>query len=120
MKLRIHKNSIRLRLSQPEVDEISKGQSIHELVEIGESEGQSFGYRLLPTDGIDEIYAAYVRNRLDIFFPREKATDWARTEEISISNSPGSTLSILIEKDFQCLHQRPGEDESANFPNPSA
>jgi hypothetical protein len=120
MKLRIHKNSIRLRLSKLEVGEILEGHSLHETLEIGESPADYFGYHLLPTKGIDAIYAAYDQNQLNVFFPYEQALDWAGTDKISISSSSNDTLSILIEKDFQCLHQRPGEDESANFPNPSA
>src|SRR5690554_7792928 len=120
MKLRIHKNSIRVRLSQGEVGEISKGNPIHELVEIGGAESQDFGYHLFPTEGIAEIYAVYAQNQLDILFPLHQATDWAQSDTVSISGPTDSRLAILIEKDFQCLHQRPGEDESNNFPNPSA
>ena len=29
-------------------------------------------------------------------------------------------LSILLEKDFQCLIPREGEDQSEHFPNPAA
>lgn len=120
MKLRIHKNSIRLRLSQGEVDEISQGNPIHELVEMGGLGSQDFGYHLVPTDGSEEIYAVYANNQLDVFFPLHQATHWAQSETVSVITPSESKLAILIEKDFQCLHERPGEDESNNFPNPSA
>lgn len=120
MKLRIHKNSIRLRLSQIEVDEIAKGNPIHEMVEVGENKENHFGYSLIPLEHIEEISAEYVLNKLDVTFPKKQAQEWASTEMVSVSNGPDIKLNILIEKDFQCLHKRPEEDESQNFPNPMA
>lgn len=120
MKLRIHKNSIRLRLSQQEVDIIGQGSPIIEMVEMGMGKENNFGYSLIPLDHIDQISAQYVQNILKVSFPSRKAKEWADTEMVSISNNAENNLSILIEKDFQCLHERPGEDESGNFPNPDA
>jgi dihydroxyacetone kinase len=120
MKLRIHKNSIRLRLSQQEVDTIGRGSPIIEMVEMGMGKENNFGYSLIPLDHIDEISAQYVQNILKVSFPTHKAKEWADTDTVSISKVADNNLSILIEKDFQCLHERPGEDESNNFPNPDA
>ena len=120
MKLRIHKNSIRLRLSQQEVDKIGQGSPIIEMIEMGMGKENNFGYTLSPLDHIDEISAQYVQNILKISFPGHLAKEWASSEMVSVSNGADNNLSILIEKDFQCLHQRPDEDESDNFPNPDA
>lgn len=120
MKLRIHKNSIRLRLSQIEVDEIAKGNSIDEILEIGDSKESQFSYSLVPLEHITIISAEFEQGRLIITFPKGKAEEWANTGMVSLSNGLENKLSILIEKDFQCLHKRPDEDESHNFPNPLA
>ena len=120
MKLRIHKNSIRLRLSQQEVDKVGQGIPIIEIIEMGMGKENNFGYSLIPLDHIDEISAQYVQNNLKISFPIHKAKEWANSEMVSVSNGSDNNLPILIEKDFQCLHKRPGEDESDNFPNPVA
>jgi hypothetical protein len=120
MKLRIHKNSIRLRLSQIEVDEIAKGNPINETLEMGESQEKSFGYSLTPLDNLAEISVEYVHNELKVTFPKILAMEWAGTDRVSLTNEPDQGLKILIEKDFQCLHKRPEEDESRNFPNPMA
>ncbi len=49
---------------------------------------------------------------------------WATTNQVSIRGEQqledGSTLGILVEKDFQCLTEREDEDESDMFPNPQA
>lgn len=120
MKLRIHKNSIRLRLSQIEVDEIAKGNSIYEVLEIGESMANHFHYSLSPIKALDFITADYNKDKLVISIPKSHAEEWANTDLVSLTNDPQHRLTILIEKDFQCLHKRPDEDESQNFPNPMA
>jgi hypothetical protein len=53
-----------------------------------------------------------------------QAKDWANSVREGIYYDQGvsedTILKILIEKDFQCLHKRAGEDETDNFPNPRA
>lgn len=120
MKLRIHKNSIRLRLSQIEVDEIARGHSIFEQVEIGDSPAHFFSYSLTPVAEYPDISAEFKQGKLGISLPEKMAEEWANSESVSLSSEAATGLSILIEKDFQCLHKRPGEDESQNFPNPLA
>ena len=120
MKLRIHKNSIRLRLSQLEVDQIAKGNPIYETVGINGDQENNFGYSLIPSEHVSEISAEYSKNKLQITFSKVQAVEWATTARVSLSNDPDSRIAVLIEKDFQCLHQRPDEDESDNFPNPDA
>jgi hypothetical protein len=53
------------------------------------------------------------------------AKDWCNTELVSLQaeqlvGDSGEMLSILVEKDFSCLMDRKGEDESDNYPNPNA
>ena len=120
MKLRIHKNSIRLRLSQPEVDKVGRGQDITETLETGLGWENDFSYclRLIASSG--DIGVEFEQNTLKIYLPRQQAVTWATTGEIGISHVTANRITILIEKDFQCLHKRAGEDESLNFPHPLA
>lgn len=120
MKLRIHNNSIRLRLSQTEVAQLALGRPIHQELNLGEK--QVLQYALVPDQTEKTIQARFAGQKLEISAPLSLLTTWAKTEEISLKQlqeegSMQETL-ILIEKDFQCLHQRPNEDESDNFPNP--
>lgn len=39
--------------------------------------------------------------------------------EDQLALGDGSTLRVLIEKDFACLTERVDEDELDNFPNPN-
>jgi len=118
MKLRLHKNAVRLRLSQPEVEEISKGNSVHETMEFGNDTASHFKYSLVPVEDTSHIHIEYTPNNLRITFPKSRAEEWAKTDLVSLRNEANQNISLLIEKDFQCLHKRPDEDESNNFPNP--
>ena len=121
MKLRIHKNSIRLRLSQTEVDKVAKGQAILETLETGGGDRESnFSYSLIPSDGNEQISAEFKQNNLKIVFPKNQAEEWANTDKVAVSQLSDKGVTILIEKDFQCLHKRPNEDETDNFRNPLA
>lgn len=120
MKLRIHKNSIRLRLSQIEVDEIGKGKAISEQLEMGDHPAPNFSYSLTPITQNSGIAARFSQGKLIITLPITIAEEWANSDLVSITNQLPNGTTILIEKDFQCLHKRPDEDESQNFPNPLA
>ena len=120
MKLRIHKNSIRLRLSQIEVDEIGSGQSISEQLEMGENAEDNFTYSLTPVPKNPGITAKFSRGKLSITFPITTAEEWANSDLVSLIHKSENGITVLIEKDFQCLHKRSDEDESQNFPNPLA
>ncbi|QDH79222.1 hypothetical protein FKX85_09335 [Echinicola soli] len=123
MKLRINNNSIRLRLTQTEVQEVAAGKSVTEHLQLGNSE-TGLSYSLILDDSADDVKAFFVESHLKVIIPEELALDWASTEEISIKHvqHQGDIHEnlILIEKDFQCLHKRPDEDESDNFPNPKS
>ncbi|AWW31418.1 hypothetical protein DN752_15530 [Echinicola strongylocentroti] len=123
MKLRINNNSIRLRLSQSEVQEVASGNSVTEHLYLGSSE-MGMQYSLILDASTDDVEAFFEDGHLKVILPEELALDWASTDEISIRHvqHQGKTHEniLLIEKDFQCLHKRPDEDESDNFPNPKS
>ena len=118
MKLRIFGNSIRLRLSQTEVERLHTTGKVEECVSFGKS---ALTYTL-ESSGISEITASFENNRLVVSVPAGAARQWAASDEISLKAekplNPGESLKILIEKDFKCLTPR-DEDESDNFPNPN-
>lgn len=123
MKLRIQGNSIRLRLTQSEVEEIGKGNTVSEAVSFGK-QSPVFHYALAPDGKSRSIQAQYHEHTLQIILPSTQAQAWANTDQVGMEREipvDGSqSLYVLIEKDFQCLHQRPREDEHDNFPNPRA
>ena len=121
MKIRILGNSIRLRLSQTEVKNLSEKNKVEEKTHFGNTPDAIFIYSL-EKKKINEIGASLSGSHVQIFIPEKMANDWATSNEISLENNlligNGETLRLLIEKDFKCLTER-GEDESDLFPNPA-
>lgn len=121
MKLRMKGHSIRLRLSQTDMKELEEKGLIQEETDIGP--GQSIIYSLQREQG-DSLRAEFKDSRLAVYIPSEDFNRWTTTDLVGldgvIDNGQPEGLSILIEKDFQCLHKRAGEDDSEGFPNPLA
>ena|SRR5271154_3229082 len=117
MKLRIHANSLRLRLNQSEVAQFSKTGFVEDSVQF--APGASFAYALESMSSLSAPQATYANGFLRIQVPRADATDWACSDRVGISGDqavePGKRLSILIEKDFQCVH---GDQDPDAYPNP--
>ncbi len=121
MKLRIKGNSIRLRLTQSEIRQVGAGQPVREEVLFGTGH---FAYALVPDPAIGAMDARFRDGELEVRLPAAQAARWAHTEQVGleerVAGRPGAPLHLLIEKDFQCLHKRPDEDESDHFRNPAA
>jgi Family of unknown function (DUF7009) len=119
MKLRIKGSSLRLRLTQGEVQRLESEGEVAERVEFGA--GAQLTYRVrLDVQG-PEIAATYGDNVIDIRVPHQAALNWSHTDQVTLSHSaqvPGGELRIIIEKDWNCLAPRADEDESDNFPHP--
>ena len=122
MKLRIKGNSIRLRLTQDEVQRIAKGETVQEQVSFG-SDVPAFTYALGVDPNATTLTAHYQEHTMRVHLPAAIAHPWAVTEQVSIEETVSwdekQELYVLVEKDFQCLH-RPNEEEPDNFPNPAA
>jgi hypothetical protein len=119
MKLRIQGNSLRLRLNQSEVAQFSKTGFVEDSIQF--AHGASFSYTLESMSSLSAPQAHYANGSLFIRVPGADATDWVRSDRVGISGDQpletGKHLSILIEKDFQCLHGDEVRDPDA-YPNP--
>lgn len=122
MKLRIRGNSVRLRLTQSEVAALAAEGEVSERTAFGG--GSDFSYALSADPRADRVQAALVGGRLSVTLPAAVAAEWAASERVGIEaeqpGDAGETLRILIEKDFACLAERPGEDDSDAYPHPEA
>ena len=121
MKLRFNGNTIRLRLSRSDVQSVKEGKDVIEKVIFGNGQ-PDFQYVLKLSHQSTNIEATCQTNEIAVIVPKHVALDWAESSKVGLYRDPSAkqeaTLSITIEKDFQCLHKRPGEDETDNFPNP--
>lgn len=117
MKLRIKGNTLRLRLTQTEVDTIATGEVMDKTQFPG---GKELVYKIVKGNEFD---AQFTNDDVVLIqLPSNKVDEWASSDQVTIGfTSPlgdNEILDIAVEKDFQCLTERPKEDESDMFPNP--
>lgn len=117
MKIRINGNFVRLRLGQSEVKNFSAQNQIGDSILFG---SRSLTYQLVRSEEYDQVGVDFDGSKITVQVPENVAQNWTDTELVGFENADQSEVRILVEKDFQCLHKRPGEDESDNFPNPKA
>ena len=118
MKIRIRGNSIRLRLTQSEIDTFAKTGIVSDTLDFGN--GAKLEYTLEKTDQ-SNLSSIYENNTIRTFFPQTKILEWTRTDMVGLDNSADhNPIFILVEKDFQCLKPRSGEDDADAFPNPTS
>lgn len=121
MKIRMLENSIRLRLTQTEVQHFLDKGVVQKVVKFGAGVSTHLHYALQKA-AVSEILSTYTSNGIQVLVPHTIAEEWATTKLVSISAemqiSEEEVLKILIEKDFKCLSDRAEEDESDMFPNP--
>jgi len=81
-----------------------------------------FVYGIQTLESIENLAATYIGNKITVFVPSAIKAEWVSTDivgfnyKMSIGND--KTLSILIEKDWACIDNTSGEDQSDNFKNP--
>src|SRR5579883_1679087 len=114
MKLRVEKDSIRLRLRPSDVAQFTSQGHVETSVDFGA--GAQLVYALVLAPDLAETRATISGCRVEVMVPARQGNDWAEGDQVGISAQQGP-LSILIEKDFQCMHK----DDVANadaYPNP--
>jgi len=114
MKIRIKDNTVRFRLVKKEVKQLAEVGWVEEKTEFPDKD---FLYRLESKDGIGELQAQFVDDKITLFIPDQEAKIWYDTDKITYKNSFGK-LTLLLEKDFVCLDHT-DEDQSDNYANPN-
>jgi hypothetical protein len=118
MKIRIKGNSLRYRLTRPEVEKFHQTGYVEEKIGFV---GNSLHYCLCITNQ-EKLSASYYDNQITVYIPASRIEEWKTTEQIGFEEEmklEGSeeTLHLLVEKDFTCL-DKITEDQSDNYPNP--
>jgi hypothetical protein len=120
VKLRIRGNSLRLRVTRGEVDALAAGRAVEERVAF--PGGATLVYRLAVGTDPERFAATFAGGTLEVALPALAARRWFEPAEVGVRGelplADGTTLSLLVEKDFPCLTERPGEDDSDAFPWP--
>ena len=113
MKLRIRGNSLRYRLTQTDVNHLSKEGYLKEKVDFGDDE---LVY-VLQSTGDEQMSADFKNNIITIYMPTTMIAELVDTNRVGFESK--GKLHLLIEKDFTCL-DNVEEDQSDNYPNPLA
>ena len=122
MKLRIRDNSVRVRLTRGEVDDLRDNGVVSSRT--GFPGSREFQYRV-ESSPASVIPGAFISdNVVTVRLPETTVLAWANSEQVSIAGEQrlddGEQLMILVEKDFACLAPRKGEDESDMFEHPDS
>jgi hypothetical protein len=122
VKLRIHRNSLRLRLNFSDIEQFRKAGICADTLRFGP--GSQLTYTLEASSRWTVMEARYYQDCIRVLLPLEMAQQWADSDEVSLSlnRADDSGPSLLVEKDFQCLHsdERNPSDDADSFPNPLA
>lgn len=119
MKLRIKGNCVRVRLTRSEVARLAAGQQLQQITEFSADSRLVSSIEIVRD--VSAPQANYENNRIALLLPGDLVKQWAASDQVSIEAAQpigiGQQLTILIEKDFECIHSR-AEDESDAYPNP--
>ena len=121
MKLRIRDNSVRLRLTRGEVDQLRDDGLVCARTTF--PGGREFQYTVESSPASVKPGAFLSECVITVRLPETSVLAWANSEQVSITGEQlldDDKLVILVEKDFACLAPRDGEDESDMYPHPQA
>ncbi len=120
MKLRIHKDSVRLRFTRDEAKALSEGTVLTEQVAIGPLEEQRLSYRVVP-NGAEGIRAGFADNTISVYVPKAELVSWYEGETLALEATQswnGGQVRLLLEKDMQRLNPKPGEEPEGVYAHP--
>lgn len=119
MKIRIKDNSIRLRLTQTEVNLLSEKGKVEKETHFTPQNTLIYA---IETSDVAEMKATFENGKITVYLPQKETQTWVNTEQVGLEYlSPISDqeyLKILVEKDFTCLVKREGEDDVDSYPHP--
>ncbi len=124
MKLRILRQSIRLRVTQAEVAELGQGRPVSAELTTAAGAAPLIAYQVEPSAEVTTLGLVARPGNLTVQVSRALAEDLARTDRVTIEETivtgPDHAVSVCLEKDFQCLKPRQGGQDDDTFPHPEA
>jgi hypothetical protein len=122
MKLRIKGNSLRVRLTRPEVTKLIDIGHIEETIYFSSNEQSRLTYALGVEPDLTSATIRYEWPEVVIALPTKEATTWAEDNQVGIYATVDlglrGTLDLIVEKDFACLDGSDA-DNLDTFSNPS-
>ena len=123
MKIRMRENSVRMRLTRGEVQQLADRGDVEQRVCFGPKTANTLVYAVVRSDDA-AVQATFVDGRIEVRIPKAMVARWAASEQVGFDvqqdATHSETLQILVEKDFRCLVPRDGEDATDAYPHPDA
>src|SRR5688572_9633410 len=104
MKLRIKGDSLRIRVTQGELDQLATQGRVEEAIHFGAE--RALVYRLAIDPQASELAESFDRDAIQVRLPEKSAREWSRTHLVTLENTQsqgGVDLKIFVEKDYACL-----------------
>lgn len=119
MKVRLHDDSLRLRLSPAEVAALGRGEAVTSTTPLGPGAALAVA---VAVDDVRQTTAAGSGAGVTVTLPRSDAVGWAEDDREGLyaeqDAGGGRTLRIAVEKDYACGHRAPAD--AATFARPDA
>lgn len=121
MKLRILGDSLRLRLSQSEVQRFARDGRVEQTIRFGGDAQMT--YALVHDPEISRLDASFAAGVMTVRMASTVARQWAESDQVSLTGEQtieaDASLALLVEKDFKCAIPRAGEEDYDGFEHPS-
>ena len=118
MKIRIKGNTVRIRLSRPEVETFCETGLLEERTDFLP---QPFVYTIRKDDSVAELQTVFQNGKFQLLVPSSWIAGWEHSEKVGfetvLTMKNGGAFRILLEKDFKCLDETQ-EDQSDQYENP--
>jgi hypothetical protein len=122
MKLRIKGNSLRLRVTPSDVEQLLRDGAIREHVQFTTNPKDRLTYEVISSLSEPTATVAYRSENITVSVPEVQLKKWAGSDDVGlyadIALGDDQVLSVAIEKDFACLDLSDAENEDT-FPNPN-
>ena len=122
MKLRIKGNSLRLRVTPSDIEQLLRDGAIQEHVQFTANPKDRLTYEVISSPSEPAATVAYRSGNITVTLPELHLKTWAGSDDVGvytdIALGDGQVLSVAIEKDFACLDLSDAENEDT-FPNPN-
>jgi hypothetical protein len=107
MKLRLLGNAVRLRLAKSEVEQLVEVGIVEESVDFLP---KPLVYIILASQDGSQIEATFLNGWITISVPEKAIHEWASGNEVGMKGTFRG-VSVLIEKDWSCMHGEEGENQ---------
>lgn len=122
MKLRISGDSLRLRLSPDEIAALGSTGRVSDSIRFGPA-AAAITYEIVGSERAGSLEVRRDVDTISVHVPSAMLAEWTGTEQVGLEATlpnGAAGLRVLLEKDWQCLTERAGEDEAHLYPNPGA